>query len=261
MLRSPFMRDFEEDPFFAAHRDHMMSMGSMFSMPDPFSRPQIQDSRLVERERRSRDRRHQLQRQQMQQPSPLPMMSFGFNGMLSNMEKMMSDMHKQFEQPLVTPVGGGHNFTQSSFVSYSNVGQGAPRVYQASSSQRCRGGVVETKKTERDSRTGVEKVVIGHKIGERVHKIEKQNNRLTGEQVENQEFINLEEEEAEKFDQEFQDNIRKTMPVRGGADHIRRHRVNPTEGQGHSHSHSYTQRPPRQILPPTPRYRSYRDRN
>lgn len=40
----------------------------------------------------------------------------------------------------------------------------------------------------------------GHHIGERAHMIEREQNYYTGDAEENQEFINLEEDEAEEFD-------------------------------------------------------------
>lgn len=40
----------------------------------------------------------------------------------------------------------------------------------------------------------------GHHIGERAHLIEREQNYYTGDAEERQEFINLEEEEAEDFD-------------------------------------------------------------
>jgi len=46
---------------------------------------------------------------------------------------------------------------------------------------------------ERDSETGLEKMAIGHHINERGHVIEKSRNRRTGDQDENQEFINLDD--------------------------------------------------------------------
>ncbi|CAH2093225.1 unnamed protein product [Euphydryas editha] len=44
----------------------------------------------------------------------------------------------------------------------------------------------------------------GHHIGERAHVIEREQNVYSGDAEERQEFINLDEEEAEDFDREFQ---------------------------------------------------------
>lgn len=81
-------------------------------------------------------------------------------------------------------------------MSYSNVGgsDGQPKVFQATTSTtQAPGGVRETRKMVRDSTSGLEKVAVGHHIGERGHVIERQRNRRTGDQEENQEFINLDE--------------------------------------------------------------------
>lgn len=48
------------------------------------------------------------------------------------------------------------------------------------------------RKTVRDSRNGLEKMSIGHHIGDRGHVIEKQRSR-DGKILENQEFHNLDE--------------------------------------------------------------------
>ena len=53
--------------------------------------------------------------------------------------------------------------------------------------------IKETKKMERDSTSGMEKMAIGHHIRDRGHVIERSRNRRTGNQDENQEFINLDE--------------------------------------------------------------------
>nr|KAG5710096.1 hypothetical protein BaRGS_030172 [Batillaria attramentaria] len=114
--------------------------------------------------------------------------------MFQNMRRMMDDMHSTFDAARMNPNPNGHVYTQQSFMSYSNVGGGQPRVYQASTSTtQAPGGIKETRKTLRDSETGVEKVSVGHHIGNRGHVVERQRNRRTGDQEENQEYINLDE--------------------------------------------------------------------
>ena len=54
----------------------------------------------------------------------------------------------------------------------------------------------ETRKTVRDSETGVERVAMGHHINERAHIIERSRNSRTGESNENQELININEGEC-----------------------------------------------------------------
>lgn len=48
----------------------------------------------------------------------------------------------------------------------------------------------------RDSESGLERLAIGHHIGERGHIMERSRNRRTGDREERQDFINLEESES-----------------------------------------------------------------
>lgn len=54
----------------------------------------------------------------------------------------------------------------------------------------------ETRQTMRDSETGMERMAIGHHIGERGHVMARSRNRNTGDHEERQDFINLEECES-----------------------------------------------------------------
>lgn len=47
----------------------------------------------------------------------------------------------------------------------------------------------------RDSESGLERMAIGHHIGERGHVMERSRNRLTGDREERQDYFNLEESE------------------------------------------------------------------
>ncbi|CAI8007624.1 Myeloid leukemia factor 1, partial [Geodia barretti] len=118
-------------------------------------------------------------------PSPFSMMS----GMMQNMDNMMRNMQSQ-------AAAGGHSYSSSTTVMhYSSDGRGGqPHTYQATSSTRQGpGGVKETKKAVKDSQSGVQKMAVGHHIGDRAHVIERQVNAKTGEKAQNQEFINLDE--------------------------------------------------------------------
>ncbi|KAL1139297.1 hypothetical protein AAG570_006283 [Ranatra chinensis] len=87
-----------------------------------------------------------------------------------------------------------HSFSSSAVMTMVNGPDGRPQVYQAStSSRKAPGGICETKKTVADSRTGVKKMSIGHHIGERAHVMERQQNMFSGEQEQNEEYINLDE--------------------------------------------------------------------
>lgn len=54
-------------------------------------------------------------------------------------------------------------------------------------------------------------LLLGHHIGSRSHVIEREQNTISGDQEERQEFINLEEEEAEDFNREFEQKARESF--------------------------------------------------
>ena len=118
----------------------------------------------------------------------MAMMPFGFPQM-----PPMNRLLNQMEMPQ-----NGLAYSSSSVFSMSSGPDGTPQVYKATSSTKTGpGGVKETRKTVEDSRTGLKKMAIGHHIGERAHIIEREQNVHTGVQEENQDFINLDEEEAD----------------------------------------------------------------
>ena len=235
MFGSSMMRDMSEDPFFSMHRQHMQQMNSMFQNPfgmmshDPFMA-------LTDGREQQRQQQQQLQRQRhARQPHGQDMMlhggdMFGGMGMFGHMNSMMANMHNMM------PLMGGMQrqiqaqndpnsqfYSQSTVMSYSNTGDGQPRVYQATSSTRqAPGGVRETKKAVRDSETGVEKMSMGRHIGERGHVMERSRNTHTGDLDENQEFLNMDDTEKPTFDQEWRDKTRH-YPSRGAGHH--RHRA------------------------------------
>ncbi|KAB7495151.1 Myeloid leukemia factor [Armadillidium nasatum] len=133
-----------------------------------------------------------------------------FGGMMSSMENMMKE-------------GSCHTYSSSSVMTMTTGPDGRPQVYQASSSSRgVPGGVRETRRTEADSRTGMKKMAIGHHIEDRSHVIEKE---MAGDGAveEKEEFVNLDETEAESFNNEFR---RKTQQVLGAIEqHPRPHRA------------------------------------
>lgn len=102
-------------------------------------------------------------------------------------------------------------YSSSSVISYSNTGDGKPKIYQESTQMRqAPGGVKETRKMVRDSEKGIEKVAVGHHIGERAHVIERQ--KLRGGDME--EIVNLEnldDEQVNEFNQEFESKIASHM--------------------------------------------------
>ncbi|XP_017839035.1 myeloid leukemia factor isoform X1 [Drosophila busckii] len=114
----------------------------------------------------------------------------------------------------------GASFCQSTVMTMSSGPDGRPQIYQASTSTKTGpGGVRETRKTVQDSRTGMKKMAIGHHIGERAHIIEKEQDLRSGQLEERQEFINLDEEEAEQFNREFTTRATRGVMPRGNGNH------------------------------------------
>lgn len=110
----------------------------------------------------------------------------------------------------------GASFCSSRVVSMSHGPDGRPQVYQATSSTKTGpNGIRETQRTVQDSRTGVKKMAIGHHIGERAHIIEREQNTYSGQHEERQDFINLDEDEADDFNREYQHRGRSVMGING----------------------------------------------
>ncbi|XP_039930158.1 myeloid leukemia factor 1 isoform X2 [Hirundo rustica] len=224
-------RCFEDDPFFrdpfAAHHEHMRQVMRSFSEPlarDPFlSLPEgreradgraRQDSQVAPRGAR-----------RATSFSLMPFAGFGrgdadfgdpfsaMDRMMSNMRNSMLEMQRKFDDLSIQPEG--HTFSSSSMMTYSKMGDEPPKVFQASTQTRTApGGVKETRKALKDSESGLEKIAIGHHIQDRAHVIKKSKNAKTGDEEMNQEFINLDESEADTFDQEWQKEIMKFRPCR-----------------------------------------------
>ncbi|XP_076634909.1 myeloid leukemia factor isoform X2 [Colletes latitarsis] len=142
----------------------------------------------------------------------LQMMQFGFPPMMFNMDRLFANFDN------MTPNGDCHSFTTRSVMTMASGPDGQPQVYQeTTSTTTAPGGVKETKKTVCDSHTGVKKMAIGHHIGERAHILEREHNVRSGEQEERQEFINLEEEEAESFNNEWETRTRHAVGAIGNS--------------------------------------------
>ncbi|NXS63977.1 MLF1 factor, partial [Brachypteracias leptosomus] len=199
---------FPSDPF-AAHHEYMRQMMRSFSEPfgrDPFL--SITDGG----ERRADRRPHhdsQLALRGNRRVKPF----FAMDRMMSNMRNSMLEMQRKFDDLSIHP--DAHTFSSSSVMTYSKVGDEPPKVFQASAQTRTApGGVKETRKALKDSESGLEKMAIGHHIHDRAHVIKKSKNSKTGDEEVNQEFINLDETEAQTFDDEWQKEIMKFKPSR-----------------------------------------------
>lgn len=187
--------DFEDDPFFGSHMQSMQRINSMMNsmFADPFG--------MMGGPQAIMDGHHQQNRM-----GGMQMMPFGFPAMQSmSMGRLFSDLENMNQNP------NCHSYTSSSIMTMTSGSDGRPQVYQESmSTLTAPGGVKETKKTVSDSRTGTRKMAIGHHIGERAHILERQQNMRSGEQEEHQEFINLEEEEAETFNKEWESRTKRS---------------------------------------------------
>jgi hypothetical protein len=170
-------------------------------MVDPFAPPQHQQR---QRQNNGGGGQRQLQNPMAMSPfdhhNQMMMHPFGMmNSMMSNMHGM-NNMFQQrpnmFEQNFVSSDPNAQVFSSSSVVTYSNTGDGKPKVYQESKQIRHGpGGVRETRELVRDSTKGLEKVAIGHHIGERAHIIERQ--KMNNGPME--EIVNLENLDESTF--------------------------------------------------------------
>lgn len=137
------------------------------------------------------------------------LMPFGFPN-LNNMNRLLSGS--------LDSLGNNMNSTcyssSSTVVSMTSGPDGRPQVYKATSSTRTApGGIRETQKTISDTRTGTKKMSIGHHIGDRAHIIEREQNVRNGDQEERQDFINLEEDEADDFNREWVTKTRSRSEI------------------------------------------------
>ncbi|CAH0725492.1 unnamed protein product, partial [Brenthis ino] len=180
-LFGSLMADVEDDPFFGSHMRHMRHMNNMMNslFSDPFG---------------------------MLGEGPLSIMGPRRGNSLMPYMPPMPSLNRLFTADLSDGhMSAGSSFSSSTVVMSSGP-NGNPQVYSSTSSTKIGpNGVKETRKTLQDSRTGVKKMSIGHHIGERAHLIEREQNVYSGDAEERQEFINLDEEEAEDFDREFQE--------------------------------------------------------
>nr|XP_039250369.1 myeloid leukemia factor 1-like [Styela clava] len=201
MFPSMFGHDpFNMDPF--EHMNRMMSQfhSPLFSSPLMLQRPggmlQLEDGM----------RRHQLS----MPVSPFEDMMGRMNGMQNMMQNAQRNMSMQSFSGGLTP-GAGQSYHSSTIVMQS--GQEGPRVIESTSSTRVgQDGVKETRKSHKDTGTGEMRMAIGHHIHDRAHIIEKAKNRRTGDEEEKQEYVNIEEEEADTFNNEWKQKMGAAEP-------------------------------------------------
>ncbi|XP_023817281.1 myeloid leukemia factor 1 [Oryzias latipes] len=206
--------DFEDDPFFSdpfhAHREHVHRM--MRSLSEPFGTslmPSVTDgrNRVADPFTSSSLALRNEHRDLMRDP-------FGmFDSMMTNIRNTMEGMHRNFDN--LSTDSNTHAFSSSSVMTYSKVGDEPPKVFKATSSTRqAPGGIKETLRALKDSDSGLEQMSVGHYIQDRGHVVEKKFNKKTGQKEFNQDFQNLDESEAQCFDEEWQQEASKFQPSR-----------------------------------------------
>ncbi|XP_056296790.1 myeloid leukemia factor 1 isoform X2 [Pseudoliparis swirei] len=209
-------REFDEDPFFSdpfqAHREHMRQMMRSFSEPyggAPIV-PSIMDGRNCGFDVSEHPSSSPALRGENREMTRNP---FGvFDNMMSSRRNRMHEMQKNFDN--MSTDSNSHSFSSSSVMTYSKVGNEPPKVFQASSStRRAPGGIKETQQAVKDSETGLEKMSIAHHIQDRGHVVEKKYNKKTGEKELSQDFNNMDESEAQSFDDEWQQEVSKFRPL------------------------------------------------
>jgi myeloid leukemia factor 1 len=189
-------------------QQQMRDLDSM--MMDPFGmmngRFAMNDGRRGARQQMIDDGNQRHMQHQQQQQAMIPSFmdpfggAFGFGGSL--LGGMMNQMQQMQAQAFANP--DSHVYTQSTMISMAPGQDGRTQVYERTESVRKQGDVKETRRSVRDSARGVEKMEIGHHIGNRGHVIQKRRDRATGGQIlEQQEFIGLNQDDAERFDQEW----------------------------------------------------------
>jgi hypothetical protein len=125
------------------------------------------------------------------------MNNFGMNSSpFAIMDRMMQNVNQNSNAPM-------QSFTSTTVMSYNGT-DGRPKVYQETTSRnRGPGGIEETRQAIRDTERGINKVQIGHRIGDRKHVIEREMNVETGQISENVELENLDETETDDFKNEW----------------------------------------------------------
>lgn len=207
---------FGDDPFFSGHSnmfeefdrmDRMMSSFGMPGMMQPPHHPAIGDSH--------RNQRNPHRRQQNDMLTPFEGGSMFGGSMFQDMNRMMADMERGATS------SNGQFYSSSKVISYSSGGEGSQPKYYEASSETTQGpnGVRQTRKSERNSETGTDRMAIGHHIHDRGHVVERIRNNRTNEREEKQDFINLDEDDREKFHQEWQSKAGRRNHERRGLTH------------------------------------------
>ncbi|KAL4647634.1 myeloid leukemia factor 1 isoform X1 [Arapaima gigas] len=206
-------REFDEDPFFSdpfkAHAHWVRKMMRSFS--EPFDRDFL--PRLTNGQDRALTDCNVNDNVVLSQDHKDSAFEWHcrISDMVSDMRRNVEEMQKSFDNLSADP--NVHFFKSSSMITYSKVGNEAPKVFHAASQMRgAPGGIKETRRAMKDSESGVEKFAIGHHINDRGHIVEQKRNRRTGEREMLQDFQNMDESEAQSFEHEWQQRIHRFQP-------------------------------------------------
>lgn len=130
----------------------------------------------------------------------------------------------------------GFSYCSSSVTTYTTDEQGRPQVYQQSNEvKQGPNGLKETKAAVRDSRTGRQEIAIGHHLHEKARIKKKSKNAYTGEEEQVEDLVNLDETEADTFEQNWQQQARNATSYHLGPT---RNRLALTNGCSTSRAHS-----------------------
>lgn len=153
------------------------------------------------------------------QPGPArdPMSQMLPHGFISPMSMMMMDPFQSMQQTMSMVNGAGSDsfsYCSSSVTSYTTDEHGRPQVYQQSSEvKQGPNGIKETKNAIRDSKTGHQELAIGHHMNEKARIKKKSKNVYTGEEEQAEDLVNLDENEAETFEQNWMRQARDITPA------------------------------------------------
>lgn len=142
------------------------------------------------------------------------MMLHNPGGFMNPMSMMMMDPFQSMQQAMMMAQNGsnggnGMSYCSSSVTTYSTDAQGRTQVYQrANEVKQGPNGLKETKSSLRDSRTGQQELEIGHHLRDKAHIKKKSKNIYTGEEEQAEDLVNLDESEAEAFEQSWMQQAR-----------------------------------------------------
>lgn len=130
------------------------------------------------------------------------------HGFMNPMSMMMMDPFQSMQRADQSG-NGGFSYCSSSVTTYTTDEHGRPQVYQRSNEiKQGPDGLKETKDAVRDSRTGHQELAIGHHLKDKAHIKKKTKNAYTGEEEQVEDLVNLDESEADTFEQTWMQQAR-----------------------------------------------------